>query len=136
MDSYKTPLAIGRDPVPVVIKGFIGSSGYCAAIALQALAKGMSSEPLHHDKTVLQAPTAAADAVLKRSDPVPHGLRQVKGIEFDDFKERDMTVRDLVAGMATTGFQASAVAEAVRIINDMVRLCEYASCWPGNLMVS
>lgn len=77
----------------------------------------MASDP----GTVAQAPAAAADAVLKRSDPVPDGLRQVQGIEFDHFRARDMTVRDLVAGMATMGFQASAVAEAVRIINDMVR---------------
>ena len=81
----------------------------------------MASGLSNHDKTVIQAPNVATDAVLKKSNPVPDGLRQVKGVDFDDFRERDMTVRDLVAGMATMGFQASAVAEAVRIINDMVR---------------
>lgn len=69
---------------------------------------------------LIQRPTIATDAVLKPSDPVD-GARQVKGVEFDDFRERDMTVKEMVTGMASMGFQASAVADAVRIINDMVR---------------
>ena len=68
-----------------------------------------------------EVPVYAANAVLKPSDPVPDGAQEVKGIEFDDFKQRDITVRELVAGMATMGFQASAVSDAVQIINDMVR---------------
>lgn len=69
----------------------------------------------------IQRPTIATDAVLRPSDPVSDGARQVKGVEFDDFRERDMTVKEMVTGMASMGFQASAVADAVRIINDMVR---------------
>lgn len=80
-------------------------------------------------------PTVAADAVLKPSDPVPDGMPRVKGLEFDDFRERDMTVTELVAGMAGMGFQATAVADAVRIINDMVRPSK-SSRWLRNLMVS
>lgn len=68
-----------------------------------------------------QTPKIATEAVLKLSDPVADDARQVKGVEFDDFRERDMTVKEMVTGMASMGFQASAVADAVRIINDMVR---------------
>lgn len=66
------------------------------------------------------APSAATTAVLKSSDPVPPGVRMVKGIEFNDYEGQDITVNELVAGMADMGFQASAVGDAVRIINDMV----------------
>lgn len=69
----------------------------------------------------IQTPTIATEAVLKPSDPVADGVLQVKGVEFDDFRERDMTVKEMVTSMASMGFQASAVADAVRIINDMVR---------------
>lgn len=65
-------------------------------------------------------PATATNAVLKPSDAVPDGARQVQGVEFDDFRERNMTVRELVSSMANMGFQASAVADAVKIINDMV----------------
>lgn len=66
------------------------------------------------------APPAAADAVFKPSDPMPQGVRMVRGIEFNDYNRGDVTVNELVAGMAEMGFQASAVGDAVRIINDMV----------------
>ncbi|SLM39645.1 deoxyhypusine synthase [Lasallia pustulata] len=65
------------------------------------------------------APPAAADAVFKPSDPMPQGVRMVRGIEFNDYNRGDVTVNELVAGMAEMGFQASAVGDAVRIINDM-----------------
>ncbi|EON66530.1 deoxyhypusine synthase [Coniosporium apollinis CBS 100218] len=65
------------------------------------------------------APSKATDAVLKPSEPVPEGAQQVRGIEFNDYTDRKMTVEDLVAGMANMGFQASAVGDAARIINDM-----------------
>ena len=69
-----------------------------------------------------QTPSAATDAVLKPSDPLPDGMREVEGIDFNKHQGRDITVSELVAGMANMGFQASAVGEAVRIINDMVTL--------------
>ena len=68
-----------------------------------------------------QASATATNAVLRPSDPVPQGIRRVNGIEFNDYGGRDITVKELVAGMADMGFQASAVGDAVRIINDMVR---------------
>ncbi len=72
------------------------------------------------DKMHGPLPASAADAVLKASAPVPESLVKVCGVEFDDFEGRDITVAELVSGMAGMGFQASAVSEAVRIINDMV----------------
>ena len=75
-----------------------------------------ANEMRSHD----EAPSHATNAVLKPSDPVPNGAQEVKGIEFDEFQDRNITVRELVAGMATMGFQASAVSDAVQIINDMV----------------
>ena len=65
------------------------------------------------------APVLATDAVLKPSDPVPAGARKVSGIDFDRHTTQPITVEQLVAGMADMGFQASAVGEAVRIIDDM-----------------
>lgn len=77
----------------------------------------------NHD-SALHAPTGATDAVLKPSEPVPAGSRPVQGIDFNDYAQRAMTVEELVGGMASMGFQATSVGEAVRIINDMV------SCFP------
>jgi deoxyhypusine synthase len=65
-------------------------------------------------------PSNATDAVLKPSEPVPEGSREVQGIDFNDYAERAITVEELVGGYANMGFQATAVGEAVRIINDMV----------------
>lgn len=67
------------------------------------------------------APPVAADAVLKPSQPLPEEVSQkVEGIDFDRYAGRDITVDELVRGMANTGFQATALADAVRIIDDMV----------------
>ena len=71
-------------------------------------------------KNEARAPSVATAAVLKPSEPVAAGMREVDGIDFDDYAGRDMTVAELVAGMTNMGFQASAVTEATRIINDMV----------------
>ena len=82
-----------------------------------------------------RVPSLASEAVLKQSEPVAAGMREVDGIDFDDYVGRDITVSELVAGMTNMGFQASAVTEATRIINDMVKLLPiinqlYAdSCW-------
>ncbi|KAL9107439.1 MAG: hypothetical protein Q9227_007636 [Pyrenula ochraceoflavens] len=61
----------------------------------------------------------AKDAVLVASDPVPEGARQIKGLDFDEHQALEMTVSDLVEGMTDMGFQASAVGDAVKIINHM-----------------
>jgi hypothetical protein len=68
-------------------------------------------------------PSSATQAVLVASAPMPEHVRQVRGVDFNQFRDRDITVPELIANMSGMGFQASAVAEAVRIINDMV--CPY-----------
>ncbi len=69
-----------------------------------------------------KVPLLAAEAVLRKSAPIAAGMREVDGIDFDDYAGRDITVCKLIAGMTNMGFQASAVTEATRIINDMVCL--------------
>ncbi|KAL1984340.1 hypothetical protein VTN96DRAFT_9201 [Rasamsonia emersonii] len=64
-------------------------------------------------------PASATQAVLVASAPVPEDARKVRGVDFNQFADRDITVPELVANMANMGFQASAVADAVRIINEM-----------------
>lgn len=66
------------------------------------------------------APEGAKAAVLVPSEAIPEDAKQVKGLEFDQYADRDITAAELVENMATMGFQASAVAEAARVINDMV----------------
>lgn len=66
------------------------------------------------------APSLATDAVLVKSAPIPEGAKKVQGIDFNQYAGRDVTATDLINGMANMGFQATSVAEAVRIINDMV----------------
>lgn len=65
-------------------------------------------------------PSSATQAVLVTSAPMPEHVRQVRGVDFNEYRDRDITVPELIANMSGMGFQASAVAEAVRIINDMV----------------
>lgn len=65
-------------------------------------------------------PTSAMDSVLLASEPMPEGTQEVRGVDFDKFQGRDITVAELIENMTTTGFQGSAVAEAAQIINEMV----------------
>ncbi|KAJ5223251.1 deoxyhypusine synthase [Penicillium chermesinum] len=64
-------------------------------------------------------PTSATNSVLLASEPMPAGTHQVRGVDFDQFQGRDITVAELVDNLTHTGFQGSAVAEAARIINEM-----------------
>ncbi|PYI30881.1 deoxyhypusine synthase [Aspergillus indologenus CBS 114.80] len=64
-------------------------------------------------------PSSVTDAVLVASEPVPEGTQKVSGVDFDLYKDRDITVAELVDNMRYTGFQGSAVADAARIINNM-----------------
>lgn len=66
-----------------------------------------------------QPPTGATAAVLVPSDELPADAQKVQEIDFNEFAGRAATVDDLLSRMAHVGFQASAMAEAVRIINDM-----------------
>lgn len=65
-------------------------------------------------------PSSATDAVLLASQPLPEGIHQVSGVDFDRFQGRDITAAELVDNLMHTGFQGSSVAEATRILNDMV----------------
>lgn len=66
-------------------------------------------------------PTSATDSVLVASGPMPEGAQEVRGVDFDKFQGQDITVAEMVENMTHMGFQGSAVAEAARIINEMVR---------------
>lgn len=68
------------------------------------------------------APSVSHDAVFKSSAPVPEGVPIVEGPEFNDYDRRnkDITAAELVTSMTNMGFQSAAVAEAARIINNMV----------------
>ena len=72
-----------------------------------------------------QPPSNATDAVLKPSDTVPADAREVQGIDFNDYAQRSITVEELMGGYARMGFQATAIGEAVRIVNDMVSVCAF-----------
>ena len=67
-------------------------------------------------------PIISHEAVLKPSAQVPEGVPAVSGIEFNNYKSKNITAIELVSKMTNMGFQAGAVAEAARIINDMVIL--------------
>ena len=55
-----------------------------------------------------------------KSEAMPAGAQQVEELDFNKLKG-PVTAEDLLLGMRNMGFQASSMAEAVRIINDMVR---------------
>lgn len=66
----------------------------------------LSNGPRHmDDKTEL--PQKSTEAVLKDSAPIPDDVPEVGGIDFDDYKDHDMTVTELLLGMENMGFQAS-----------------------------
>jgi deoxyhypusine synthase len=67
-------------------------------------------------------PAAATEAVLVKSVEMPDDAQKVEELDFNKFKGRPITADDLLQGMKHMGFQASAMCEAIRIINDMVRL--------------
>jgi len=73
-------------------------------------------------KEKANAPTVATDAVLMPSESIPEGSREVQGLDFNEYRDRKITVEELVNNMASMGFQASAIGEAVRIVNEMVRI--------------
>jgi hypothetical protein len=77
------------------------------------------------------APSGATDAVLKPSDPVPEGAMPVKGLDFNDFKDRNITAAELVENMAQMGFQASSIGQAAKIVDGMV--CTDVFCHSRNL---
>lgn len=77
-----------------------------------------------------QVPSAAQSAVLVRSDPLPEDTPQALGPQFDTQDPRDTFA--LMNSMGSIGFQGTSVAEAVRIIERMVR-APYSLSVPGAL---
>lgn len=75
---------------------------------------------VEHGRPGSAPPSTATNAVLLPSDSVPDGVQKVQGIDFNAHHGGNITAAELVDGMASMGFQASAVADAVRIINQMV----------------
>lgn len=71
-----------------------------------------------------QLPTLAADAVLKQSVPIPADFVEVQGVDYSQDKAYNLRATDLIDSMRTMGFQASSVAKACDIINEM-------SLWRG-----
>ena len=66
-------------------------------------------------------PAKATDAVLVASDPVPEGVKQVSGIDWNSFpQDQRGIISDFVQQLVGQGFQSSSLGEAIRIINDMV----------------
>lgn len=64
----------------------------------------------------------AAAAVFKKSvdmnsvDDIP-----VKGIDFDDFKDTEISARDLAESLYKTGFQGTNLGYAIQVINNMIK---------------
>lgn len=69
-------------------------------------------------------PPLAADAVLKQSIEVPADFVKVAGVDYSKDAAYNSTATDLIGSMRNMGFQASSVATACDIINDM-------SLWRG-----
>lgn len=72
------------------------------------------------DSTDNRPPAQATGAVLVKSTEMPASAQKVEELDFNKLKGRPITAEDLYQGMRFMGFQASSVAEAIRIINDMV----------------
>lgn len=71
------------------------------------------------------APSGAKDAVLVQSEEMPADAQKVEELDFNKLKG-PITAHDLFMGMRHMGFQASAMSEAIRIINEMVgRILQY-----------
>lgn len=64
-------------------------------------------------------PPLATEAVLKQSIPVPDSFVEVKGMDYSQDKAYNLKATDLIDSMRTMGFQASSVAQACDIINEM-----------------
>nr|KAJ3417530.1 hypothetical protein HK105_001015 [Polyrhizophydium stewartii] len=62
-------------------------------------------------------PKVAVDAVLVTSAPMPADAVRIQGYDFN----QGVDYSKLMASLFTTGFQATSVGEAIRVVNDMIR---------------
>ena len=72
------------------------------------------------ENTRKDKPETFQSAVLKPSVTLPESYPRVRGLDFDHHQDAPVSVEALIEGMANAGFQATAVASAVRIINNML----------------
>lgn len=75
---------------------------------------------MNPDTNRKDVPSSAQDAVLKPSEFSSDGAKEVSGVDFNKYTDRNITVAELVDNMANMGFQATAVGDAVKLINEMV----------------
>lgn len=66
-------------------------------------------------------PETFQSAVLKPSISLPDSYPLVRGVDFNNHNNAPITVESLVEGMSDAGFQATSVANATRIINNMIQ---------------
>jgi deoxyhypusine synthase len=64
-------------------------------------------------------PPKATEAVLTKSEEMPKDASKVEELDFNKITG-PVTAEHLLQGMKHMGFQATAMSEAIRIINDMV----------------
>ena len=68
----------------------------------------------------LTQPETFQSAVLKPSIPLSDCFPRVRGIDFNRHRHAPTTVEEVIEGMTNAGFQATSVASATRIINNMI----------------
>jgi len=79
------------------------------------------TKPRNGDYTTNSTDAAsAATAVLKPSVPMPSMSTKIRGVDFNDYLSTPITVTQLTSHLSRTGFQASNLARAIEIINNMV----------------
>jgi deoxyhypusine synthase len=68
-------------------------------------------------------PSSVTNAVLLKSNAMPESSQTGEELDFNKLTKtgQPITVDQLMGNISNIGFQASAIGEAVRIINDMVR---------------
>jgi deoxyhypusine synthase len=68
-------------------------------------------------------PSSVTTAVLTKSNAMPESSQKVEELDFNKLTKtgQPITVDQLMGNISNIGFQGSAIGEAVRIINDMVR---------------
>lgn len=69
-------------------------------------------------------PSSVTNAVLLKSNAMPESSQKVEELDFNKLAKtaQPITVDQLMGNISNIGFQGSAIGEAVRIINDMVRI--------------
>lgn len=82
-------------------------------------------------------PADAKEAVFVTSQAVPEDAPRVQGLDFNRHHASNISVVDMVESMSHMGFQASALGDAVRIINGMVGVIHLTSrrtrrSWPSD----